>query len=318
MNTVYVSSCLASRHPDVHLALSLALQDHAIPLVEVESTNIWLRDWMPIQVGDHFVKFRGHTNTPENVKRWPQLEVKDECWSFIEDQAHHDHDCGEDDWKIVEESDLILDGGNVVRSPDGKRVIMTEQTLYDNIHYDFGAKGSKRTFEDLLEAEIIWIDSEPDDDLGHADGIVQWVNNGCCAVNDYRSIRSREWSDYQDKLLATLNKHGIGTVTFPWAGDIQREIDETRFRTEHPLGDDWNDGTGWYINYLKIDRPPIHESRRNHLPPPLILYPKFNIDRDERCLDCLLDAFPGADCRGIDCTYLAEEGGLLRCVTAVF
>ena len=38
----------------------------------------------------------------------------------------------------------------------------------------------------------------------------------------------------------------------------------------------------------------------------------------DRCEDCLLDAFPGAECVGIDCSYLAEEGGLLHCITAEF
>ena len=90
-------------------------------------------------------------------------------------------------------------------------------------------------------------------------------------------------------------------MTFPWAYDECREVNEERFRREHPQADDFNMATGYYINFLKLDN--------------LILYPTFGIDRDNRAADALIDAWPNATIAGIDCSYLAEEGGLLHCVT---
>jgi agmatine/peptidylarginine deiminase len=283
MKTVYIAAVLRDRHPDVHLALSKALAEAGIPLVEVQGTgNIWIRDWMPIRCGDHYVKFRNHTN---DTKRWPQLEVPEEAWMrpvLLGDVP-------------IIHSDLILDGGNVVRSPDGKRVIMTKQVLRDNPGLILKKLG------DLLEAEIVLIDPEPGDTLGHSDGICHWIDNDTVFVNDYRSMRDSAYRDYAGDLRVDLDLDWITAVPMPNAYDECRDLSEERFRTEFPDADDFNPGYGYYINFLKVEN--------------LILYPTFGIDRDERCLDALLDAWPAAKCVGIDCSRLSMEGGLLHCIT---
>ena len=297
MPTVYIASCL-HRHPDVFFSLSLALEDADISLVEVPSSNLWIRDWMPQKVpSGNFVNFLPKADTV----KWPFLKVPEICWLPV---------CAPDKGELID-SDIILDGGNVVRSPDGKRVIMTCQTLANNgcrpIELAFGGvcyengKNLKDKLEKLLEAQIIWIPVEPGDDLGHSDGEVAWIDDKTVFVNDFRSWRDPELSAYQKSLCKTLRSAGIETVLMPNAGDEAREIDEARFRKEHPYGDAWEDGTGFYLNFLKVGS--------------LVLYPKFNIDRDERCVDALLDAWPDAKCVGIDCGYLAEEGGLLHCIS---
>jgi agmatine deiminase len=283
MTTVYYSECLESRHPDVALSLKMALDNASIPHVVIHGTgSIWARDFMPIRAGDHYVKFRPKAD----IVRWPFLAVPDSCWNFLPN---------------VIQSDLVCDGGNVVRSPDGKRVIMTDQVYRDNGGTD---KFDPLALADMLEAEILWIPVAPGDDLGHADGEVAFIRNDLCFINDTRSLRDAETSAHSAKIKRILNYHGIETVPMPWAYDQCRDISEERFRQEHPLADEKNEATGYFINFAKWDN--------------LICYPTFGIDRDERCLDALLDAFPGANCVGIDCGYLAEEGGLLHCVTAEF
>jgi agmatine deiminase len=292
MSTVYIAACLKDRHPLVHLGLARALDDAGIPLVEVPGTgNIWIRDWAPMRMpSGKWVKFR----TKADTKKYPFLHVTKDVWQSLVP-------C---DGELVTKSDLILDGGNVVRSPDGQRVIMTEQTLYDNVYHDFdvkSGKGSKRTFEELLEADIILIPSEPGDDLGHSDGIVSWINSQHVFLNDYRSLRNPVGKHYEAEVKNILQCHDIETVPFPYAYELCRDISEERFRQEHPEADDFNPATGYFLNFARWGN--------------LIVYPTFAIERDERCLDALLDAFPGANCVGIDCTHLAEEGGLLHCVT---
>lgn len=288
--TVYIAACLRDRHPDVALAISKSLAIAGVPLVEVPGTgNIWIRDWMPIPVGDHFVQFRIKADTV----KYTILEVESKSLSYSRDPQED-----------LTFSDIILDGGNVVRSPDGKRVIMCEQTLRDN---DFNPdifqsrQDLSKSLSDLLEAEIIWIHNEPGDTLGHSDGCVAWIDNDAVFVNDTRSMRDVDSSSHTSELCRILEANEIRPVPFPYAYDLCRDITEDRFRQEHPHADDFNMATGYFINFLKVGN--------------LVLYPTFGIDRDERCLDALLDAWPDANCVGIDCGYLSEEGGLLHCVS---
>lgn len=285
MPTVYTAACLRHRHPDVHLALSKALDAAGIPLVEVPGTgNIWIRDWMPIRCGDHFVKFRGHTMDTE---RWPQLAIPESGPSNLY--------CGM--WPTAH-SGIILDGGNCVRSPDGKRVLMTEQVFLDN--RVLGASSESRLC-DLLEARIILLPVESGDTLGHADGIVQWIDNDTVFVNDRRSMRDHGEKTYDIALRQILRESGIEAVPFPWAYEECPDYTEEHFRTLFPDADEFNPAWGYYLNFLKVEN--------------TILYPTFGIDRDKRALDCLIDAFPHATCTGIDCSRLSMEGGLLHCIS---
>jgi agmatine/peptidylarginine deiminase len=294
--TVYISECLETRHPDVALSMQLALKEAGVSVIKISGTgSIWARDFMPVKVGDHFVKFRPKADTV----KWPFLEVPEKSWFNALCAT-----IGMHDGKVIP-SDIILDGGNVVRSPDGKRVIMCVQTLRDN-----KAK-SERThrqvtpqLESLLEAEIIWIPNEPFDDLGHSDGEVAWIDDRTVFVNDFRGMRDVAYHDYQQEVRRILRDRGIEAVPFPNAYDECREITEERFRKEHPQADEFNMAYGFFLNFLRVGD--------------LVLYPEFGIDRDERCLDCLLDAWPDAKCVGIDCGYLMEEGGGIHCISAEF
>lgn len=279
MKTVYIAECLKTRHPDVYLAMRAALERHKVPLVEVAGTgNIWIRDWAPIKNGPgRFIRFQPKADT----EKYPFLKVEEDCMLATGFAT----------------SDLVLDGGNVVRSPDGSRVIMTETTLYDNIY----RPGGKQQIAELLEAEIIWIQPEPGDDLGHADGIVQWIDDSTVFVNDYRSMRDMGFSCYAQALQQTLRLHHIEAVPFPYAYDECRELSEERFRQEFPDADDQNPAWGYYLNFLKVDD--------------LVLYPIFHHPKDRQAKDCLLDAWPNGRFEAIDCSRLSMEGGLIHCVT---
>jgi agmatine deiminase len=300
MPTVYITEALKTRHPDVAVAMRLALDDAGIPLVEIPGTgNIWIRDWMPIPVGDHFVKFRYKDLT----ERWPFLAVPRECWHNLAVEKPGEIRDGR--WvppMIVPptESDIILDGGNVVRVDS--RTIMTEQVFRDNPtierHVLWGL------LEHALETRLVIIPAEPGDELGHADGIVAPIDERTVFLNDYRSMRSSGMSAYEKCVRATLRLAYIETVPFPYAYDECREMTEATFRREFPDADDFNPGYGYYLNYLKVGN--------------TILHPIFHLDRDDRAVDALLDAFPGANCVGIDCARLAYEGGLVHCTTWEF
>ena len=269
--------------------------------MEVPGTgNIWIRDWMPIRCGDRFVKFR----TKADTTKYPFLEVPRGCWHNI--ARERPGEIREGRWvppMIVppDESDIILDGGNVVRSPDGKRVLMTAMALHDNINVQCGKAG----FEKLLDAEIVWLPIEPGDDLGHSDGIASWIDNDTVFVNDYRSMRDRECSCYSSALRRVLFDNGIECVPFPYAYDECRDLSEQRFRQEFPEADDFNPAWGYYVNFAKW-------TGSNHT---VVCYPIFHHAKDRQCEDALLDAFPGCQCVGLDCSRLAMEGGLSHCIS---
>jgi agmatine deiminase len=305
--TVYLSSAL-SVHGGVLGQITYELRQHHVEYVLIDGTaNPWIRDWAPIRCGDHYVKFRPKADTV----RWPHLKVLEECFHQIEELgwvnwrgANGDSstitDMVEDDFR-VSFSNLILDGGNVMRSPDGKRAIVTEMALYDNIHHDYGGKGGKATFEELLEAEIIWIPAEPGDDLGHADGIVQWVDDNTVLLNNYGPAEDAELNDYEDHVAGILIENHLQAVEFPWFGYLAPDITEAEFREKFPLADDFNPGWGWAINFLHVDD--------------LILYPTFGIEGDTETMETLAKWFPAHSLAPIDCQSISMEGGLVHCVT---
>jgi agmatine/peptidylarginine deiminase len=114
-------------------------------------------------------------------------------------------------------------------------------------------------------------------------------------------MRSHRYKLYESNVKQDLAECGIKTVPFPYAYDQCEEMEESRFRQQYPEADNQNSALGYYNNYLKIGN--------------AIIYPMFFIDRDDRCVDALLDVFPGANCIGIDCRRLSMLGGLIHCVT---
>jgi agmatine deiminase len=137
--------------------------------------NVWCRDWMPVQTPGGFVKFtyKGYGM----LEKYPQLRVDEHCWGDFADAFR---------------SDIILDGGNVVRW--GDRVLMTDIVFTHNPGYDRTLL--RDTLSDLLEAEIIFLPVEPGDTLGHTDGIVRWIDQGAVLLNYYLCMCGPEKVDY--------------------------------------------------------------------------------------------------------------------------
>ena len=279
METIYVSSALESRYLSVFCRLRTKLQLAGVHFRVLPSTNIWLRDWMPIEVGKHFVKF----DYAKNFARYPQLKICDSCWKHLVDVRH---------------SPIVLDGGNVVRLND--RVLMTDIVFEHN-------QGVERTIllnelESLLEAEIIILPIEPGDTLGHADGIARWIDQDTVFINDYpKAAADPCMKEYSRALRKVLLHEGIEAIPFPNAYHRRPRMSEGEFRQAYPGGDEWNSGYGYSINFLQVAN--------------AIIYPVFGIPEDQ-CAECRLrQAFPGADLDTIGCSDLSMEGGLLNCIT---
>ena len=281
-NTVHLAHAL-KRYPVVLDQMGTALRSVGVKVKPIFSTgNIWTRDYMPLQVNDYFVKFAYKGYGPDAYEKYPQLKVPDSCWDEIGD---------------VRTSDIILDGGNVVRYDD--KILMTEIVYKHNPGW--GQHRLRDQLSGLLQADIIFLPPEPGDDLGHTDGLCRWIDSGTVFLNDYRSMRDPKYRDYLRFVKDIFKLEGIETIPFPYAYDRCPEMTEEDFRKQFPDADDYNPGWGYFINYLQVKG--------------AILYPTFGIEDDEMVEACLWDAVPDVKLFPIDCSQLSLEGGLCNCTT---
>jgi len=80
------------------------------------------------------------------------------------------------------QSDLVVDGGNIVRLKN--RIICTDKIYSENKKWsELAVRAELRR---CLEVdEIIVIPCEPYDIIGHADGMVQFIDDKTVLLNDY-------------------------------------------------------------------------------------------------------------------------------------
>jgi hypothetical protein len=188
-NKVYLARGMASEnYVDATGHLLSALHNHKISWNFLPQTasafHIWTRDYMPVQVSkDKFVRFN---YSPDYLKDNP--EYKPDTSAILSGLG----------LKVME-SDIILDGGNVISC--GDKVIMTDKIFRENPNYDHEVLID--SLSQLLEAEIVLIPEDYYDEYGHADGMVRYMGEGRVLLNNYcdfdKALRKR--------LLAALSPH---------------------------------------------------------------------------------------------------------------
>jgi agmatine deiminase len=269
---VYFSRTLGEQFPQIVDTL-----DSHLSCQEIDSSNLWIRDFMPIKTGNSFTKFKY-----KGYEKYPWLTVSPECWQFVNPQL----------------SDIYLDGGNVVQNEDV--VFMTEQVFKNNP--TISRPDLKQFLKDRFGKNIIFLPVEPLDDLGHADGIIKFKDNKTVIINDYRSLVSQTWSEYAMKLEKVITDNGFEFIKIPWAYGNCLQMSEIEFRKKYPLADDFNPGYGYYINYYQTKD--------------YIFLPTFGIKQDIEVVKFLRSYVPFQKAIvPVDCSELSMMGGLLLCVT---
>lgn len=146
--------------------------------------HIWARDYMPIQVNkEKFVRFNYN---PDYLKDCP--EYKPDTSAILSDLGIQ-----------VIDSDIIVDGGNVISC--GDKVIMTDKIIRENPHYRPNTLID--TLSQLMEAEIVLIPEDKYDEYGHADGMVRYMDNDYILLNNYCDFDKT----LRKKLLSALSPH---------------------------------------------------------------------------------------------------------------
>jgi agmatine deiminase len=267
-NLVFISDLLESRYPLLVDRLRGILTEHGIPLRIIRGTkDIWCRDFMPVQVGlGTFVRFR---YGPDYLIGSENLITKFDEIDPISEIVTCQH------------SEVVLDGGNVVRW--GKRAIITDKAFREN-------SGLKKfqlfgmLWVQLQVDEVIVIPNEPDDVIGHADGMVRFLDAETVFINDYSKVDP----SFRRGLLRLLRRARLKWIDLPYC-PVAEVIDGIP------------SAVGCYANFLMVRG--------------LIVLPTFGIPEDDIARHVLVERAPHFAIESIDCTDLAKEGGVLNCVT---
>lgn len=265
---VYISHLLRKRHRKLVEELGTVLNRHCIRLRELSgAADIWVRDYAPIQRHDGV--FVSYTYRPDYLGDCPRL-VTD--WTTVKGFP--------ETWK-VENSGLILDGGNVVMH--GRSAIVTEKVLAENP--DLSSARVKSRLRDKFDLKsLIMLPAEPGDVLGHADGMIAWAGPNRVLVNDYQTT----YPSLHREIVRRLRKSQIEPVLIPYGPSNSR-------RTIPPA-------TGVYTNLLIL--------------PQLVLMPTYGIPLDGKALRHIEVEFSDRPAATVDCSALATKGGSIHCVTS--
>lgn len=188
-NKVFIAEGLTSMYyEDVTRRLLDAMHSYKLDwsfLPETTYPNyIWMRDYMPVQVSkEKFVRFN---YSPDYLIDSP--EYKPDTSAILSALGLQ-----------VIDSDIIIDGGNVISC--GDKVIMTNKIFRENSNYH--PHTLIDTLCQLLEAEIILIPEDYYDEYGHADGMVRYMSNGNVLLNNYCDFDKA----LRKKLLSALSPH---------------------------------------------------------------------------------------------------------------
>lgn len=259
---IYFSALLPVLYPTDAETLFAALAAHAVPYALLDGTNdIWLRDFMPVRTGSgKLVSFRYE---PSYLKNDPVLRTV-----FRKDLAPQ---LG----LPVTYSNINLDGGNVVFSPSGERVLISDRVFSENPEYPPAAL--VRELSELLEAEVLIIPSLKSDMTGHADGMMRFLDDRTVLCN--RPLSS---CGFEQKVKRSVRDYGLDAVDFPFV----------------PTGR--ISAVGCYLNYLETEQ--------------AVFLPVFGIEQDAEAAASAQQIF-SKEIVPVNIREIAQQGGCLNCIS---
>lgn len=273
-NYLYLSDKLKEKRYSKFLeGFEKLLKEEGVHFEYLEKTNdIWCRDFMPIQVNEKkYVQFKYepyYLRKTEHLKTDPKKVI--ETLRFESEVIF---------------SEIILDGGNVVKSEN--KVIITDQIVKENKGKDL-KKELIPELRKLFEIEhIIIVPHLPYDWTGHADGIVRFIDNETVLINDYsKTTQSESW---QKKFKKVLDDNKLNCFTIPYLEEVRKNDEGV------------TPATGCYMNFLEINNK--------------IFLPKFNISEDSSAVKIFNESIEKKIIPVENCEIVAERGGILNCIT---
>ena len=181
-------------------------------------------------------------------------------------------------------TDIVLDGGAFEVYED--QAIISAVVFEENKCKDAAGKEALLTdIKRLLGLKKIHVvPPHPDDEFGHVDGLVRYIDHETVLINDL-SNEEPEW----------------------WVTSFNIAIGNTGYKTEelpyrpNDKGDAM-DAKGIYMNFLKLYD--------------LIIMPAFSFEKEDKAAKETLERlYPGRKVETIYATDLAKEGGIVNCVS---
>lgn len=234
------------------------------------AADIWVRDFMPFQRHDgDFVIYRYNPD---------YLQGKDAKYiTNCRDAFSAIGGSGIGASTICHQTDLVIDGGNLIRCTDqygADCVIMTTKVLYENpglSHHEI-----LQQLGDLLGAEVILIPWDTQEAYGHADGMVRSVGEGRILLNCYADM---------DPQLGEAVKKALGH---------RFELRELQYGGKH------RDKSWCHLNYLELRH--------------AVLVPVASIASDRMALE-QIGGIIGKKCIPISMASVVKQGGAMHCIS---
>jgi agmatine deiminase len=177
---------------------------------------------------------------------------------------------------------IVLDGGNIVASRT--KVILTDKVYKENPTIE--RPRLRDRLEAIFQAECVFIPKEPFDEVGHSDGVVRFIAENRVLMSDYSAVDP----GYGDKVRRILEKNGLEVETLPM-------FQEKGWRRPGELPS----AVGNYVNFLRVG-----ES---------VILPGYDRPEDQLALERVRQVLPNVVASQVPCRELAEEGGVLNCVS---
>jgi agmatine deiminase len=266
-NSLWFSELLPILYPEFFTRFRYTLKKYGIVYNLLRNTkDVWAVDYMPVQIGTiEFVQF---VYDPDYLKPKKYRHLK----------SNPDDVCA--GLSIIRnKSNLVVDGGNVIRS-SGK-VVMCDKVFKENSGVN--PNDLIAELEEYFKTDkIIFIPWDRNDFTGHADGMVRFIDNDTVLINE----RINENSVFEKRLRASLKGAGLDIMELPYAP---------------PNDPTFTSAKGLHLNYLQMKQ--------------AVVVPLFNQETDDKAVRLFENIFKGQNIATIDCNEIAAEGGVLNCIS---
>ena len=175
-------------------------------------------------------------------------------------------------------SDIVLDGGNVIKTTD--KVIMCDKIFLENPNYSRRQLSDK--LKELFEIDKLFCPSTTKGFYWTRRWNGSFFDNNTVIINDH----SKEKPEFQRAFKIALDNTGLDYIEIPY----------------NPYGNKTNgQANGIYINFLQMQN--------------TVIVPTFGIKEDDIAVRQFEQLFRGQQIATIDSNEVANNGGILNCIT---
>jgi agmatine deiminase len=269
-NTIYFAEDTREEYPEEFAQLEEIVVTAGFSVKVLEGTmDFFCRDYMPVQIAKNdFMQFLFK----------PERYVEEKEYQFISNPVII---AMTNQLPSPRNSPVVLDGGNVIRW--NNKVIITDRVYKDNAHQFSSKEAIRKELEKNLQCRVIIIPEYPNEETGHADGLIRFIDGNRVFINE---IRDEPESDWLGEFLAVLEDNDLSYVEIPC-----------------PLLDNQETAVGLYINYLHVGK--------------LVILPQFDglIGDNERAVQIVKATFPSSyTVVSFRADWIAGFGGVFNCI----